>query len=186
MILLPKFGVAQAVQIRFFLGHFPGREVEKGFYRDERVANMMAQTGGQQAEAHNAVGDHHVAQHGHFFTEQLVAFGLHHEKFQALLEREFELRRVPWFGDVFVNRAAVDGGDGGVRVRVRRDQHAQNLRAQLPRLSQKPDAFFPGHPLVGQQQADFVGVLFEQFEAVLGIGRRQNPKPILKGAREVF
>ena len=60
------------------------------------------------------------------------------------------------------------------------------MRTELPRALQKPDALFAGHSLVGHQQADFVGVLFEQFEAGLGIGRRQNPKLILKGAREVF
>ena len=167
-----KFGVAQAVQIRLFLGHFHRREVEKGFHRDQRVADVMAQAGGQQAEADDAVGDHHVAQHGHFFAEQLVALGLHHEKFQALPEGQFQLRRVPRLGDVFVNRAAVDGGDGGVHVRVGRDEHAQDARAQLPGAFQQPDALFAGHPLVGHQQADFVGVLFEQLEAVLRVGRR--------------
>ena len=138
---------------------FFGREVEERFHRDERVADVMAQAGGEQAEAHDAVGNHHVAQHGHFFVEQLVALGLHHEKFQALPEGEFKLRRVPRLGDVFVNRAAVDGGDGGVQVRVGRDENAQDVRAELPGAFEQPDALFAGHPLVGHQQADFVGVL---------------------------
>ena len=73
-----------------------------------------------------------------------------------------KLRRVPRLGDVFVNRAAVDGGDGGVHVRKSGDEDAQNARAELPGAFQQPDAFFAGHPLVGHQQADFIGVLFEQ------------------------
>ncbi len=186
MILLPKIRVAQAVQIRFFLGHFGRREVEKSFYRHERVADVMAQAGGEQAEADDPVGDHHVAQHGHFFTEQLVAFGLHHEKFQALPERERELRRIPRFGDVFVNRAAVDGGDGGVHVRVSGDQDAENARPELPGAFQEPDAFFAGHPLVGHQQADFVGVLFEQLEAVLGVDGGEDAEFIAEGAGEIL
>ena len=90
----------------------------------------MAQARREQAEAHDAVGNHHVAQHGHFFAQQLVALGLHHEKFQPLLERLLQLLRVPRFGNVFVNRAAVHGGDGGVQVGERRDEHSQNVRAQ--------------------------------------------------------
>ena len=132
----------------------------------------MAQAGGEQAEADDAVGDHHVAQHGHFFEQQLVALGLHHEKFQAVPEGQFQLRRIPRLGDVFVDRAAVDGGDGGLDIRVGGDEDAHDARPELPGAFQQPDALFAGHPLVGQQQADFVGVLFEQLEAVLRVRRR--------------
>ena len=38
----------------------------------------------------------------------------------------------------------------------------------MPRALQKPDALLAGHPLVGQQQTDFVGMLFQQLEAFLG------------------
>jgi len=64
---------------------------------------VVAQAGGEQAQADDAIGDHHVAQHGHFFAEQLVALGLHHEKLQPLLERQLEQGRVPRLGDIFVN-----------------------------------------------------------------------------------
>ena len=60
------------------------------------------------------------------------------------------------------------------------------LRAQLPRAFQQPDAFFAGHPLVGHQQADFVGVLFQQLEAVLGVGGGEHAELVAKGAREIF
>jgi hypothetical protein len=39
---------------------------------------MVAHPGGEQTKADDAVGDHHVVQHGHFFAQQLVAFALHH------------------------------------------------------------------------------------------------------------
>ena len=145
----------------------------------------MAQAGGEQAQADDAVGDHHVPQHGHFFVEQLVALGLHHEKFEPLPEGQFELRRIPRLGDVFVNRAAVDGGDGGIHVGIGGDENADDARAELPGAFQQPDAFFAGHPLVGHQQADFVGVLFQQLEAVLRVGGGQNAELVAEGAGEV-
>ena len=145
----------------------------------------MAQSGGQQAQADNAVGNHHVVQDGHFFAEQLVALGLHDEKFQPALQGLFQLRRVPRFGDVFVNRAAVDGGDRGVHVRVGGDQHADDARTELPGAFQQPHALFAGHPLVGHQQADFIGVFLQQFEAVLRGRRRHDAELFPEGAREI-
>ncbi len=121
-----------------------------------------------------------------FSRQQLVALGLHHEKFQPVPEGEFKLRRIPRLADVFVNRAAVDGGNRGVEVRVGRDEDAQDARAQLPGAFEQPDAFFAGHPLVGQQQADFVGVLFEQLEAVLRVRGGEHAEIVAEGALEIL
>ena len=145
----------------------------------------MAQAGGEQAEADNAVGDHHVAQHGHFFAEQLVAFALHHEKFERLLEGHFQLHRIPRLGDVFVNGTGVDGGDGGVHVRIGGDEDAEHVRAEVPGAFQQPDPVFAGHPLVGHQHADFVGVCFNELEAVGGIDGGENLKVITKSTGEI-
>src|SRR6185437_13640670 len=128
VIFLPEIRVPHAVEAHFFLGHFAGGQIKEGFDGDERVADVMAQAGGEQAEADNAVGDHHVVQHGHFFAQQLVALVLDHEKFQSVPQRFRELLRVPGLGHVFVNRARIDGGDGGVHVRKRGGQDANGAR----------------------------------------------------------
>ena len=105
---------------------------------------------------------------GHFFDQQLVALGLHHEKFQTLPEDEFQLGRIPRLVDEFADRAAVDGGDHGVAVGEGGDEDAHDARTELAGAFQQPDALFAGHPLVGQQQADFIGMLFQQLETFLG------------------
>ena len=52
------------------------------------------------------------------------------------------------------------------------------------RLFEQPDAFFARHPLVGHQQADFVLMLLQKLEPVLGAGRGKYPKLVLKRPRE--
>ena len=186
MVVAPEIRIAQAVAGVFFLGHFYWREFEKRFHGDHRIADVMAQAGREQTEADDAVGDHHVAEHGHFFVQQLVALGLHHEKFQGLLQRQFQFLRVPRLGDVFVNRAGVDGGDGGVHVRERRHEDAQGLRPELARALQQPRAFFAGHLLVGHQHADFIRVRLQQFQTVLGVVRGEHAKIIAERLRKIF
>ena len=146
----------------------------------------MAHAGGQQAEADNPVSDHHVMQDGHFFAQQLVALALDHEEFEASFEGRFKLRGVPRFGNIFVNRAGIYGGDGGIHIRVSCGQHPNDARLQLARFFEKPDAFFSGHPLVGHQQADFVLMSIEKLESVLSVRRGQDIELIGKSAREIF
>ena len=114
--------------------------------------------------------------------EQLVALALDDEKLKAVFESFLENRRVPRFGNVFVNRTAVDGGDGGVKVGKGRNEDTDDTGAQLARAFQKPNALFPGHALVRHQEADFVLVSFEQLQSILRIVGSQNPKIITKGA----
>ncbi len=134
-------------------------------------------------EAHDAVGDHHVAQHGHFFVEQLVALGLHHEKFQAVPERQLKLRRVPRLADVFVNRAAVDGGDRGVEIRVGRDQDAQDARTQCRARSSSQTPFSPGIRWSVSSRPISSACCFEQLEAVLRVGGGEHAEIVAEGAR---
>ena len=58
------------------------------------------------------------------------------------------------------------------QVRIGRGQDADDAGAELARFFEQPDAFLAGHALVGHQQADFVLVLFQELEALLGAGRR--------------
>ena len=57
---------------------------------------------------------------------------------------------------------------------------------KLAGLFEKPHAFFTGHALVGHQQADFVLVLDEHLEALLGARGRQDAKLLAEGARKVL
>ena len=125
-------------------------------------------------------------QHGHFFPQQLVALALDHEEFQAAFEGVFQLRRVPRFGDVFVNGAGVDGGDGGVHVGVGGGQNANDPRAKLAGFFEQPNALLTRHPLVGHEDPDVVFVLLQQLESVLGVWGGQNAELVLKGAGEVL
>ena len=65
----------------------------------------MAESCGEQTKADDAVGDHHVVEHGHFLLEELIALALHNKEFERAFERGFQLRRVPRFSDVFENGA---------------------------------------------------------------------------------
>ena len=48
-----------------------------------------------------------------------------------------------------------------------RDQNPDDAGRGLPGAFQQPGALFARHPLVGHEQADFVLMLFEEFEAIL-------------------
>ena len=95
VVFAPEPGVAQVFILPFFLGQLDGGQFEEGFDGHHGIADMVAQAGGEQAEADDAVGDHHVAQDGHFFAEQLVALLLHEEELHGLLEGLFQLARDP-------------------------------------------------------------------------------------------
>ena len=109
----------------------------------------MAQAGGEQTEADDPVGNHHIVQNRKLLAQQLVALALNHEEFQSALECIFELRRVPRLGDVLVNRAGIDRGDGRLHIRVSGGQNADDLGPQLARPFEQPNALFARHSLVG-------------------------------------
>jgi hypothetical protein len=58
------------------------------------------------------------------------------------------------------------------------------VRPEQAHLFEQPNAFFTRHALVGHDQADFVLVFFEEFQAVPGVGGGQYPELVAKRARE--
>ena len=94
--------------------------------------------------------------------------------------------RIPRLGDELADRAAVDGGDHGVDVGKGGDEDAHDARTEMPRAFQQPDALLAGHPLVGQQQADFICVLFEQLEAVRGVRGGEHTEFLAERAGEIL
>src|SRR4029453_18498312 len=68
---------------------------------------------------------------------------------------------IPGLLQVIVDLRAVDGGDGRIRVSVRRQQRTPGIRKQLPGLREKADAIETGHPLIREQQRDRLGGLLE-------------------------
>ncbi len=127
-----------------------------------------------------------MLQRRHFLLQKLVAFALEHEQLQPPPEGDFQLRRIPRLGDVFVNPAGVDGRDDRVQIGVCRGQDADDAGAQQPGALQKLGSFLPGHALVGHEDADVVLVLFEQLETRLGAGRGEDAEVIVEGAGKIF
>ena len=68
---------------------------------------------------------------------------------------------IPGLLQVIVDLRAVDGGDGRLRVGVRRQQRTPGIRKQLPGLREKADAIETGHPLIREQQRYRLGGLLE-------------------------
>ena len=56
----------------------------------------------------------------------------------------------------------------------------------MPGAFQKPDPFFARHPLVGQQQADLIGMMFEQFEAGCRVRSGEHAEIVAEGALEIL
>ena len=176
----------KTVQLHVFLFELRRRQIEKRLHGDERVANVMTQAGGEQSQADHAVGDHHVVKDGELLAEKLVPLALDDEEFQRAFQRGFERGRVPRFGDVFVNGAAVDGRDRRVHVGIGSRQDSNDPRLNLPRLFQQPNPLVAGHALVGHQNTQRVLVLLHQLQSVIGPGRGQNPKLVFEGKLEIL
>src|SRR4030095_11277816 len=80
----------------------------------------------------------------------------------------------------------VDSSDCRLHVRVSGSQNTNDSRPQLTRLFQQLNTFFTWHTLVGHQQTEFVLVLLQEFEPVLGIGSGEDAKFIRESSREVL
>ena len=85
-------------------------------------------------------------------------------QFQRLLHQQDDVVIVPGLGDVAVNFALVDGGDGGADIGIAGEQDAHGIGPFLPHLFEELRAVHVGHAHVGDHQID--RLLLEQRQAL--------------------
>jgi hypothetical protein len=158
LVVSPELRILALRRVEILRAQLFGHHVDKRLHRHQRVADVMAHACRHEAKADHAVANHHVVQHRHFFTEQLVALTLHAEQMEGVLDGVLQLLRIPRLGEVMVNCPGVDRLHHGFDVRIGRGQNAQDVRLDLPHLIQQPHAFFTGHELIGDEQTNLLGV----------------------------
>jgi len=93
---------------------------------------------------------------------QALLFLLQILAFQRMLHRQRDVVFVPRLGDVAVNLALVDGGDGRAHVGIAGEQDAYRIRPFGPYLFEKLRAVHLRHAHVGNHQVD--GILLEHLQ----------------------
>ncbi len=83
---------------------------------------------------------------------------------------ELLLRRIPRFQQVVIDVHQVDGRNGRLCVRVRRQQRPSRPRVQVHRRLQELDAVHFRHPVVGEQDRDLFATQFELTQRIEGLG----------------
>lgn len=184
--LLPEVGVAEFVQVDFGGVGALGGDFQEGADGVDGVAELVADAGGHDAQAQDAVGDEEAVEGEEFFAQEEVPFQLEEEELEGAFEGGFQEGDVPGFGDVFVDGAGVDGVDGGFQVGEGGDEDADDLGAEAAGLFEQLDALFAGHALVGDEDTDFLLMVFEDLVGLGGVGGGEDAEGAFQGAGEVF
>jgi hypothetical protein len=182
----PKVLVAQPLQIDAFGPGDRGGQFQKRAHGVDRVADLPAEAGGDDAHAEDPVGDHQPMNDRELFPQQSVTLHLNGKELDAALERHFQVLGIPGLGDILVDGAGVHRPDGRIQIREGRRQNADDLGSQPPGPFQELHSLFTRHPLVGHHHGDFILMIVQETESSRGIRCCQDPECARKRAGKVL